>query len=56
MFTKATDDDEPQQLKKFEKVAPSDKMKNTFQKYVTFIFVLLNKSSKKINLSARSIL
>jgi hypothetical protein len=33
MFTKPTDDDdERQQLKKVEKVAPSDKMKNTFQK------------------------
>ena len=32
MFAKSTDDDERQNLKKVEKVAPSDKMKNTFQK------------------------
>jgi len=30
MFT--AKDDEPQQLKKMEKLAPSDKIKNTFQK------------------------
>jgi hypothetical protein len=32
MFTKNKEDDEPQQLKKMERVAPGDKIKNTFQK------------------------
>ena len=32
MFAKPTDDDERQNLKKVEKVAPSDKLKQTFQK------------------------
>lgn len=31
MFS-SKDTDEPQQLKKMEKVAPADKIKNTFQK------------------------
>jgi len=33
MFTKANEGDEPQQLKKVEKLAPGDKIKNTFQKF-----------------------
>jgi hypothetical protein len=33
MFTKNKEDDEPQQLKKMERVAPGDKIKNTFQKF-----------------------
>ncbi|UJR27926.1 hypothetical protein I4U23_009186 [Adineta vaga] len=33
MFAKPTDEDERQNLKKVEKVAPSDKLKQTFQKF-----------------------
>ncbi|CAF3754115.1 unnamed protein product [Adineta steineri] len=33
MFAKPTDEDERQNLQKVERVAPSDKMKNTFQKF-----------------------
>ncbi len=32
MFTKTNEDEEPQQLKKVEKFAPGDKIKNRFQK------------------------